>query len=139
MKSYNQFIKESKTDIDSIPKAYGIMNYTINPDGSIDVDGDVGLNNERLTKLPLKFRNVGGDFYCSYNNLPSLEGCPQTVGGDFYCRNNQLTSLEGLPEIHNIHKFLLIEYLLVSKNNYLQMFFRVYNWTSTLSVFLLHF
>ena len=117
LKSYN----ESKTDIHSITqltnteinrlcKRYGIYHAdallrfyydqaTINSDGSIDVDGDVGLNNERLTKLPLKFRNVGGDFYCSYNQLTSLEGCPQTVGGDFYCRSNQLTSLEGLPEI----------------------------------------
>ena len=112
LKSYN----ESKTDVHSITqltnieinllcRRYGIYHadgtpiHTINSDGSIDVDGDVGLNNERLTKLPLKFRNVSGDFYCSYNDLTSLEGCPQTVGGDFYCRNNQLTSLEGLPEI----------------------------------------
>jgi len=112
LKSYN----ESKTDVHSITqltnteinllcRRYGIYHadgtpiHTINSDGSIDVDGDVGLNNQRLTKLPLKFRNVSGDFYCSYNDLTSLEGCPQTVGGDFYCLNNQLTSLEGLPEI----------------------------------------
>jgi hypothetical protein len=115
MKSFKEFIRESKIDIDSIcenittnrlklignrmPNSYGIINYTINTDGSINVDGDVGLNNERLTKLPLKFRNVGGDFFCSYNQLTSLEGCPQSVGGDFYCLNNQLTSLVGCPEV----------------------------------------
>jgi hypothetical protein len=30
-------------DIESICKEYGIQNFTINEDGSIDVDGDVDL------------------------------------------------------------------------------------------------
>ena len=46
---------ESFNDIDSICKKYNITNYTINSDGSIDVDGDVNLSNRGLTKLPLKF------------------------------------------------------------------------------------
>jgi Leucine-rich repeat (LRR) protein len=96
IKKYNQFIKESNQDIDSICKKYGIENYTINEDGTIDVDGDVNLT--KLTKLPLKFRNVSGDFYCSNNRLTTLEGCPQTVGGDFSCSSNQLTTLEGGPK-----------------------------------------
>ena len=37
---YDQFIKESKEDIDSICKRYGIKNYTINKDETIDVDGN---------------------------------------------------------------------------------------------------
>jgi hypothetical protein len=40
---------------------------------------------------------VSGDFYCSYNNLSSLEGAPSSVSGDFYCYNNNLSSLEGAP------------------------------------------
>jgi len=120
MKSYKQFIKESKTDIDSICENYGIMNYTINPDESIDVDGSVILSSELLTIIPLKFgtvtrdfdcynnkltslegspKKVGGDFECSGNKLTSLEYVPESVGGDFDCHSNQLTSLEGLPEI----------------------------------------
>ncbi len=35
-----------------------IRNYTINPDGSIDVDEDVWLYDKGLTKLPLKFNKV---------------------------------------------------------------------------------
>jgi len=71
--------------------------YTINDDGSIDVAGNVELNNKNLTKIPFKFRNVRGGFYCNNNQLTSLEGVPNTVGGSFYCYGNQLTSLEGAP------------------------------------------
>jgi hypothetical protein len=95
---YLKPFNESKTDIHSICKKWGIENYTINPDGSIDVDDNVDLYSQRLTKLPLKFRNVSGDFNCSNNKLISLEGCPQSVSADFICFNNQLTSLEGGPQ-----------------------------------------
>ena len=71
--------------------------YTINADGSYDVDGYVDLDNNRLTKLPIRFGKVSGNFFCSGNNLTSLEGCPSEVSGDFYCHNNQLSSLKGSP------------------------------------------
>jgi hypothetical protein len=103
MKSYKQFIKESKTDIDSICDEYGIMNYTINPDESIDVDDSVILSSELLTIIPLKFGTVTRDFDCYNNKLTSLEGSPKKVGGDFDCHNNQLTSLVGCPEVIGGH------------------------------------
>ena len=99
MKSYKQFIRESKTDIDSICQNYGIMNYTINPDGSIDVDGSVILSSELLTIIPIKFGTITRDFDCDRNQLTSLEGSPKKVGGYFDCHNNQLTSLVGCPEV----------------------------------------
>ena len=40
---------ENFRDIDSICRRYCIENYTINSDGSIDVNGDVDLFNEGLT------------------------------------------------------------------------------------------
>ena len=106
------------SNIEQICKEYRIENYTINQDGTVDVDRNVNLSNKKLTRLPLKFgkvsgdfycndnqlttlegcpTEVGGDFYCSYNKLTTLEGCPKTVGGDFYCNDNQLTTLEGCP------------------------------------------
>ena len=94
---YKNFIKESKEDIDSICKKFGIKNYIINEDSTIDVDGDVDLDRNRLTKLPLKFRKVSGDFSCYINQLKSLEGSPLSVGGDFSCYINQLKSLSGAP------------------------------------------
>ena len=77
--------------IHKICKEYGIKNYTINGDGSIDVNGHVNLTHKGLTKLPLKFNHVSGNFYCGYNNLTSLEGSPKSVGGNFWCYNNNLT------------------------------------------------
>jgi hypothetical protein len=85
--------------IDWMLKLYDIKNYTINEDGTIDVRGDVDLSNKGLTELPLKFRNVMGNFWCDSNKLISLEGCPQSVGGSFNCQINQLKTLEGGPQL----------------------------------------
>ena len=93
---WSDFLNESLEDIDSICKEYGIENYILK-DGLVHVDGDVCLSGRRLTKLPLKFGEVSGYFYCSINKLTSLEGAPTRVGGDFYCYANRLTSLEGAP------------------------------------------
>ena len=71
--------------------------YTINDDGSINVDGSVDISNGRLTKIPFKFRHVSGGFYCYDNQLTSLEGAPITVGGGFDCTCNNLISLKGAP------------------------------------------
>lgn len=74
-------------------------------DGSITVHGDVNLNSKGLTQIPFTFREVTGNFDCSYNlKLSSLEGAPQTVGGYFYCRTVvNLSSLEGGPKIVGRH------------------------------------
>jgi len=105
--------------IDSICEKYGIKNYTINSDGTIDVDGNINLISKGLTKLPLKFgkvsgyfncynnnitslkgspKSVGGNFHCGGNSLISLKFCTQSVGGGFYCFSNYLTTLEGCPQ-----------------------------------------
>jgi hypothetical protein len=84
--------------ISLICKQYGITNYTINSDGSIDVNGYVNLSYRHLTELPLMFNRVTGLFNCSYNQLTSLKGCPRWIGGNFNCYNNQLTSLEFSPD-----------------------------------------
>jgi hypothetical protein len=118
MKLYEQF-----EDIDAICRKYGIKNYTINSDGSISVDGGVELWNEILIKLPIKFKEVsgdfrfyysysmslegcpervGGNFNCSYNKLTSLEGCPKWIGGDFWCNNNNIYTFEGIPDYTHI-------------------------------------
>ena len=81
-----------------ICEKYGIENYTINPDGSIDVAGDVDLSFNDLTELPLRFNKVTGNFNCGGNNLTTLKGCPRWIGGNFICSYNQLTSLEFSPD-----------------------------------------
>ncbi len=87
-------------DIDNIHKIcrkYYIMNYTINLDGSVDINGDVLLCDMYLKEIPLKFNKVSGHFDCSDNELTSLKNCPIEVGEYFNCNNNKLTSLENAP------------------------------------------
>ena len=85
-------------NIEEICEKYNIRNYTINEDGSIDVDGDVNLYSRGLTELPLKFNKVTSDFNCSDNKLKSLKGSPKIVFGTFRCTGCGLTSLEYSPE-----------------------------------------
>ena len=87
----------TEQEIHKICKKYRIRNYTINPDGSIDVNGNVDLLHLNLTKIPIKFNNVYGYFTCSYNNLTSLENSPRWTKKSFFCIENNLTSLEGSP------------------------------------------
>ena len=65
---------------------------------TVKVIGDVVLSVLGLTKLPINFTEVGGNFDCAYNELTSLEGVPKKVGGSFYCWKNFLTDLAGAPE-----------------------------------------
>ncbi len=90
LKEYKLFESRS-SDIESILKRYNIKNRTINEDGTVDVDGSVDLYEKGLTKIPVKFRNVSGGFFCGFNQLTSLKGCPKEVGGNFLCAYNQLT------------------------------------------------
>ena len=99
IKDYKLFLESNEEDIDSICQKYHIKNYTINEDGTVDVDGSVNLYNEELVKLPLKFNKVSGFFDCSENKLTTLEGCPNWVGGNFSCSYNKLTTLKGGPDI----------------------------------------
>ena len=89
---------ENFNQIHKICQQYGITNYTVITDGTIDVDGNVNLSFKNLRKLPLKFRNVSGAFWCGDNNLTTLEGAPKSVGLHFFCQNNKLTTLEGAPQ-----------------------------------------
>ena len=67
--------------------------------GLVDVVGDFDCSRQYLQDMKgIRFGQVGGGFYCGYNQLITLEGAPQKVGGYFSCRNNQLTSLKGAPQ-----------------------------------------
>ncbi|OYX86459.1 MAG: hypothetical protein B7Y83_01290 [Flavobacteriales bacterium 32-34-25] len=90
----------TKLEVKHIIKKYKIRigSYTIREDGLIDVRGSVKLTGNNFFKLPLKFGNVTGDFYCKQNGLGTLKGSPKYVGGNFNCSDNELTSLEGGPD-----------------------------------------
>lgn len=88
----------SEQEIHDICKKYDITNYSINPDGSINVRGNVNLSYMALLKLPLEFNIVHGHFYCDSNKLTSLNKFPKFVGGDCNVSYNNLTSLKGSIE-----------------------------------------
>jgi hypothetical protein len=97
MKHLKLFESMTEIEVKKICKKYNITNWTLNPDGTVDVNDSVDLSRQKLSKLPLKFGRVTGDFLCHNNELTSLEGCPTEIGGGFWCDNNLLTSLEGCP------------------------------------------
>jgi hypothetical protein len=91
----------TREEVIQVCNRYGIGNYTINDDLSIDVGGSVYLNIQDLKYLPLRFNYVSGGFFCRENILVSLEGSPLTVGGNFGCGYNELKTLEGSPQTVN--------------------------------------
>jgi hypothetical protein len=76
----------------------GIVKYTIHPNGTVDVDGDVYLHKFTESALPVHFNNVFGDFVCYHSPIATLVGSPMYVQGDFSITGcPQLTSLVGGP------------------------------------------
>ena len=90
----------NKAEIEAWCEEMRIKNYTINPKGEIDVDGNVDLSKMEFKELPYKFGVVDGYFDIGNNpNLTSLKNCPNIVMELFACDEcPQLDSLEGCPK-----------------------------------------
>ena len=118
VKTYN-----NKPTVEKWLNHHNIRNYVINDtDLTVDVYTSVNLNDirEKGEPIPIKFRNVYGDFSTGYGHLPSLHGCPDHIEGDFDCSSNSLSSIKYFPKtiygdvhmylnniatLHNIHKY----------------------------------
>ena len=96
MESQGTLTQEQKDWLDKFTEG----TWRVNPStGLVDVDGDFNCRGWDLQNLMgVRFGRVSEDFFCSYNQLTSLEGAPQEVGGSFSCVSNNLTSLEGAPQ-----------------------------------------
>lgn len=106
LRKYNESIDWT---VDQWCKFFDLENYTINADGTVDVDGDVRLSVYmeqgvfqdlfiELTKLPIKFGTVTGCFLCEGTQITTLEGFPKIVLDDFMiCGNRNLQNLIGGP------------------------------------------
>jgi hypothetical protein len=88
---------KTKAQIIAWLRKMDVQDYTINSDLTVDVIGSVFLDRKNLTHLPIQFSTIGGNFYCQFNQLSSLEGSPHTVYGMFNCSNNLLKTLEFSP------------------------------------------
>lgn len=97
----NILTQDQITHIEELCDQYGIRNYCINNDGTIDVKGNVefgcGTLND-LGRFPLRFNKVTGMFTCIRNDLTTLEGAPSYVGKSFSCYCNNLSNLKGGPK-----------------------------------------
>ena len=87
----------TKDQVKTILDNLEIKNYTINEDLTVDVTGDVIIDQKALKVIPVQFGVVTGDFSCYGNELTTLTGAPTEVGEDFDCSNNELTTLQGGP------------------------------------------
>ncbi len=90
----------NKDDITKWLDRHEVKHFTILPDNSVDVKGNVRLAGKlaNLLKLPLNFNEISGSFDVSDNELVSLEGSPKKVSGDFMCFKNEISSLKGGPK-----------------------------------------
>jgi|GEM_PF-5512963 len=71
---------------------------TVYKDGAVAVGGDVWFFNCRISKIPVKFKEVNGRFNVSNSDIESFENAPgpKTVAGRVFCRGcSKLVSLEG--------------------------------------------
>jgi hypothetical protein len=75
----------------------GVVTHIDPETGLIDVDGYVILKRQ-VSRLPVSFGNVSGDFICGDSKLTTLKGAPSHVRGGFVCSHNMLTSLTHAPE-----------------------------------------
>jgi len=87
----------NKNEIELILNELGVELYSIQEDGTVNVNGTVDISFKKLSRIPVSFGVVKGDFNCSNNELETLAGCPKTVGVSFYCHSNRLESLDSSP------------------------------------------
>ena len=82
-------------------KQHKITNYTINEDLTIDVNGNVYLNNYVEKELPeyIQFNNVSKKFVLWHSNIVNLRGCPVTCESFGCIKCDNLSSLKGCPKI----------------------------------------
>lgn len=92
----SQFL-HTRSTLEDWLQSQKIYKYVIHPDLSVDALQSISFGCQNLKCLPVRFRSVEGNFHCSYNQLTTLEGCPQYVAGDFTATDNCLTSLQGGP------------------------------------------
>ena len=76
----------------------GVTNYTIDEQGFVSVGDDVDISDNYFTEIPVKFKEVSGDFFCGINNLTTLKNCPIYVGENFSCDMIRAKSLEYCPD-----------------------------------------
>jgi hypothetical protein len=99
MKYVKKFNEQEEKSIEDWVNRFKMKSYVIiNDDNTIDVNNNVNLKKKGISKIPIQFGIVTGNFICSRNKLISLKGSPRKVDGSFSCAMNELISLDGGPK-----------------------------------------
>ena len=72
--------------------------WTIEKDGSVNIQGGITIRDYSGSSLPFKIKHVAGNLTIVSDLLTSLEGCPKKVGGCFNITSNSLKNLKGSPK-----------------------------------------
>jgi hypothetical protein len=123
MRQYINLMEAGQVDRDKIAQIF-VQNFgrtggfNVRDDGKVDVHGSVTAEGH-MSRFPVAFGRIGGDFNCMKcgletleggpetvernmivedNLLISLQGCPTSIRDGFYCDTNQLQDLKGAPE-----------------------------------------
>ena len=94
--------------IEKILDDFNIINYTINSDESVDVDGSVDLSFKNIHRLEVQFNKVIGNFSISGNPLTTMKGLPKYIEGTLHCNMTSLKTLEYFPEYVGDFSFLTL-------------------------------
>lgn len=94
----SSFQFDNKPEIQDWLESKNVEVFRIRDDLTVDVHGDVHLQQECFARLPVAFGTVTGDFEIIDSALVSLHGTPTEVWGDFVCRNCRLKSFAGAPQ-----------------------------------------
>ena len=93
----------------------GVINYTINDDYTIDVNGSVSFHLIDIGEFPsfINFNRVNGSFSCAYSKMTTLRGCPKFIKNNFYCGGNMIFfTEENVKRICNVKgKIFTFSYL----------------------------
>lgn len=79
-------------------RIWGIENWELNSDGTIDINGDLNLSGRRLNEFPIKIRIIRGSLNVSHNYFKNLKGFPTCITGNLNVSFNKLKTLEGKPK-----------------------------------------
>jgi hypothetical protein len=90
---------QTHIEIEKWLKSHYFQNYTIRPDGVVDVNQRIYLTGVKETILPVQFGITTESFIFSSAMITSLHGLPQVVHGDFDCSSTQIRSLSGIDKI----------------------------------------
>ncbi len=77
-------------------KIHDIQNFSILPDGRIDVHESVYIRSNLNMKLPYAFRNILGDLKVDNCSFDNMLGFPERVVGNMKLHNSTFHSLEGI-------------------------------------------